>query len=1202
MKTLKIVPLLIGLALPPAWADNNATDIQATRDNATRAAALASTQGHLYDANGAVVVDSSGKPVVSLNSQDSLKSGLQMFKATTGLSDVNATASPARTGAGLADISVKHSFDFKCAADPGSSSYSAGVLVFRVSSCEYAGGTVSKVNFSVCDNPANAGTCMKPSDFRLTAFATAGSFVPFNGSELGLGCNTTGTCRLTVEGTYTVGGSADTIKAQTPEKAAGSTIVTDLQNVVTNNNYAGKMTEFGTTLKNCADNSNGATSGTYSTCDGSGTVAIASPTTSSTTAAASAECSTAKTCLESAAVSQHFEKSCVRTFGLTEAATEVTYSKTQTCELTKDTQANTSTDSCHPDEKTDLTAGLTNIATGAVQGYSEDNATCTGYATDSGGIERCVKMAWTTYWVDLTSASRTAPVGSPYKVGGACDTRADSATRTETCVGAWFGRVLPATSCVVSYLDEGDNTASGGVELNASLRAGCGVCLQSRESVTCYAETSAPVDGTDENAAAAVAGTEKTDSCGGLDLAGCVLGSAVPVSFSDIGSGLVTSQRESYNCNREITQCVKWSRDSSDPSCQTSSMTLGLDQVQATSPTQDGAFNSALIAAATVDATAKGVEGSQAQDTPQIFTGKSMSCERPTGGFLGSALQKNCCRTNLERPRKGNVLTSGCDIKDVELAAARRSSYATYIGSYCSKKTSFPRKCIRQKEAYCVFPGVLARLVQEQGRQQLAELASSGQGVAVQKVAMSFPYYDTGNGSWTEIQVANGVKTAAWKWPSYCANPELAAKRVLEDPSMHECPGSVSVWFATCSAGAACPDLPAEPSDGQLNWTFQSANPLTVVTTALSKFAVANGACSTATQTCQYTVSAWPAGVGGRAIASSVLTWQLFQESAPPTANGQPSASQYQINNLGDLMLKGFSTAKLNGSAVPATVRVDVSYNGGRDWKTLAVPATQPSVEYSVPDSDAKLVGSCDGVVGVCSFKVTGTVAVVAKSWGNVKNPDCSGFSPGQLSMLDFSKMNLDEWLSTVLDKTGASSGAALSQQASAQVQAFNAQFQEGKVTARSVASANFARIVPAEGFGPFETKLVAAAYWPETTGDPLRDKDKIESIQVDWGDCSQPVGLPVADSSVGVGFSGKRTYHEPSAYACLGNPTRNISHVVTLSVKASVSGMHTVKISVDNAWSNFAGANGNNAQIGTTTTIVAPGANTGYPKSGLTP
>jgi conjugal transfer mating pair stabilization protein TraN len=38
----------------------------------------------------------------------------------------------------------------------------------------------------------------------------------------------------------------------------------------------------------------------------------------------------------------------------------------------------------------------------------------------------------------------------------------------------------------------------------------------------------------------------------------------------------------------------------------------------------------------------------------------------------------------------------------------------------------------------------------------------------------------------------------------------------------------------------------------------------------------------------------------------------------------------------------------------------------------------------------------------------------INKSWGTPQNPDCSGFTPQQLSELDFSKMDLSAYVSSV--------------------------------------------------------------------------------------------------------------------------------------------------------------------------------------------
>src|SRR5690606_41699499 len=102
----------------------------------------------------------------------------------------------------------------------------------------------------------------------------------------------------------------------------------------------------------------------------------------------------------------------------------------------------------------------------------------------------------------------------------------------------------------------------------------------------------------------------------------------------------------------------------------------------------------------------------------------------------------------LERPIEGQWFRKGCEMPEVELAAARRSNYTVYIGEYCSKKMKFPSRCLRRTQTYCAFNGILPRLIHEQGRVQLAQIAASGYGADVLRTNLNFSHLEARDGRW----------------------------------------------------------------------------------------------------------------------------------------------------------------------------------------------------------------------------------------------------------------------------------------------------------------------------------------------------------------------------------------------------------------------------------------------------------------------
>lgn len=1166
MRLLRYLPgalaALFSLSVQAAGAEPNLPkltpqQIEQAKTNAAGVSGILSSQSLQLDAEGNPVLDAQGKPQTQTNSANTMRDSLRSFQTYTGVEGTQQLSSPGNAGrTGLVKLNVNATVDFQCTTQPLLKS--AGALVFRINGCQPDG----SVALQLCDKTTKGGTCATKEDFQDPFVLPPNVFSSMGDMQLGLGCNSTGTCRITVKGTYTVGGNDTTLRQQAQaagQTADDSSITGTLRKAVTEGDYAGKMVEIGKPLKDCADaNAAAMANGTASTCDGEKQVTVATPQNS-------AACQGVRQCLKEAVSEQVFTRTCTRTFPLTERISHYEYNSTATCVLTESNETKTlvRTDSCAVDPSP--REGMSKVGQSA--------RTCTKNAAPAPGEpEVCVAWTWSEYWAKTSGAKLLKQEASPSAVTGSCDTNPLSETRTSRCENNnWFGRTLPANECMVEMVDERTNQGAGIVaELSYAEKAGCGFCMTPQVGETCYGAPSQ---------------TDEADSCSGAKLEGCTLKSAAPRNYTGDG-GLVSSQEETYECRTESRTCVQWGQGEGD-SCVSSDMTMGLENVGTSNPTADGSLNSALVAAAVLDSTAQGVEGEQSPTVPLIFTGTEMRCKRATGG-IGQLFGRNCCNTNIERPISGQLTRSGCTLDDARLAAARRSHYAHYIGDYCSRRMRFPRRCLERTETYCTFAGILPRIVHEQGRIQLGQIAASGTGADIQRSPMKFSYYDKDNGSWSPETLVNGVRVRAWQWPAYCATPDVASQKLLNDPTARECPGVVTTWFAACDNPGGCGELPGEPEEGSSSWNLHVVDPLQNLTSAVSRYSVVTGACSPTSLTCDYKVAAWPVGKGGKTVVTRDLNWPLFSNQQQDTAN--VAAPLYQMNNIADLMFRGYSMPGMATGAMPGTVRLDFSRDGGQTWSTHQIPTNLKTQEFTLPGSDVTIVGYCDSSTNICGYRITGTTTVVGKPWGSAERPDCSGFTAGQLSAMDFGKMDLSEWLSSVLDKAQGQNTPGLASQATRQFQEYNSVFSSGgTVVAKSSSpsSANFARAVPSEGFGPFDVKLVVSGIWPEVTGDPAVDRDRVTRVEVDWGDCSIKQSLSAVAPSEGTGFSGIRRYNAPNSYSCLGNPQRNVTHEVKLTVYTSLSGVQNRVVKVENAWATFPGANKNNDYVGTTATAT---------------
>lgn len=1206
---------------------------QAKRDTA-RAGGELGAKTFQVDAQGNIMKDAQGNPLLQSSGLGGLQDGLRLFQTTTGTKGVSPQSSPS-AGGGVAAIAVEQSFDLQCTTKiPAGLQFSAAGFTLRPQSCVMGtDGKVLAAQFRVCNNSQKAGVCTQPADFTGTLALNNGSFVGYQGFEAGMGCNSAAQCRVTIKGSQQVGSSASELEQKSAQMAGESNVVGQWRDMTADPSYSRKMLEVGQPLAQCAElNADGAATGRYVTCDGRATVALDSSTSSD-----NPSCGSVATCLQESVSQRTTTRSCVRTFPMTERTFLREYQNRETCVL-RDYLADkkgvdkfgTDSNSCVSPDGSSRLGGLTKVGdtpwtcvqTGVLNDpeptqpfYDKDGKLMTApypdplpEVYDKAGkvikkpyhdpVEECVAREQTQYWVGLNSYQTLSQSESPSPVGGQCDENPLSESRLEQCESSWFGRTLSDAQCSVSYRMSETETIEGG--LNFQAQWGCGFCTKPRVRLTCQAVPN-PTPTEIE------AGADDEDDCLSLELKGCSLTSASALTFSGGDSGIPTSQRETYTCVKEERQCTRWSAGTTDSSCIKTDMALGLDKVRDSSLNDSGSFNNAMVAASLLDGVAKGSEGQQAdQKVPLIFNGEDNRCNYPTGA-VGSLITKNCCRQDLYRPKKGFLIQKGCGMEETKLAAARRSRYAHYVGEYCSKKLPWPFKtCIRRTQTYCVFQGILPRLVHEQGREQLAQMVGSSGASEAQKSPMNFAYYDTGEGRWSPAVTVNGVRLQAWRWPKHCANLADAAEARMMEPDANGCPATVTTWFAACDKQGGCGTLTDSPEFGAFDWTLKAVDGLKNQTSAVSKYSVVTGACSPSTGNCTYEAAAWPIGVGGKAVVTKDLTWPLFSGEGIAPA-GEASAQDYVFNNVGDLMFRMYPAAGAAGGALPANVRLGFSRDGGQTWTDAQLPTQSlTAAEATLPGSDIRVTGSCSVEANTCNYRITGTVTVQAKPWGTPENPSCTGFTAGQLAALDFSKMDLTEWLETVMDKaTGNTDPTALAASANERFQQFNSLYQSGKVSGGSPVSANYARVTPPEGFGPFNVRLVASAFWPEYSDLDANNTERVTRVEVDWGDCSPREQLQPVPPAQGQGFGGAHSYKVPDddAHACLKTgPTdkleRNVIHKIKLYVTTQKAS-YTRELSVENAWAVFPGADSNNDFIEERKTVAPYGSNaSGAPAS----
>lgn len=438
--------------------------------------------------------------------------------------------------------------------------------------------------------------------------------------------------------------------------------------------------------------------------------------------------------------------------------------------------------------------------------------------------------------------------------------------------------------------------------------------------------------------------------------------------------------------------------------------------------------------------------------------------------FMGAASKMDCCKDDPSDVELGGSL-GFCTQDHVDLAVARLGGRAVKItqqsvktdnticvkegvytpsepakGDYASAKQicrhpSRPWSSLNTQlqfdkyEKWCEFDTLLGRLIQEQGRKQINELASQGVGGS-QTDATSFPFF--GEGGWTEITETNGNKVAFWQWDEECiGNEDGGAYAAEQQMSGLRCPANTDVYAAVCSQ-ENCEELPSHPAWGfSPTWDVFSLAAETHKLTALNKFTVIEGGCFQ-DGGCDYAIHAWPAGAGGQLRIPIYMNWPLRH-----TEEGWNSFG-WNHNNV---HFRAYNYPLVGGPEPEPKLQICIGPIGGceeGDWSDVAVSNPINSVNYQVNSSPVTtLMGDCNGTM--CDYTAWVEVNLTAMPWYSYSEKEydpcmiddpfggcidrasttydrdyvalCGGFNLDQFMALDIDAMDLSEFTETMSEK-----------------------------------------------------------------------------------------------------------------------------------------------------------------------------------------
>lgn len=556
-------------------------------------------------------------------------------------------------------------------------------------------------------------------------------------------------------------------------------------------------------------------------------------------------------------------------------------------------------------------------------------------------------------------------------------------------------------------------------------------------------------------------------------------------------SGLCSRQTQNYSCERTRVSCT--SRES----------------VCAEEPPGEmfgEQFNNAMAAYAKVDALVS--EANLDPSDLRIFGGKPMECTESTGGDV---LGANCCGNNADDE---STIGDECDEEEKELAPGKRAGRAHFVGDYC--KTDLPLiGCVQDAETYCLFDSMFARLIQEQGREQLAVMAAAPPASETQQT-LTAAFMGAAGGWQPAIQVQNRP-LRLFTWGAACADGET----MFADQSI-PCPVGDEFFAAYC-VGDDCPldEMPVPYRRPQSHdWKLARLEAGGSHSVYLDTTVDAGGSCVVDNDAaggygvCSLIVTSWPHGVSSNAQLAVDVSWTLF---APP---GAAPGYNIPVRRSGRFRFKPYQIARTNGTQMPASIPMQVQLDNGV-WRIYNIPTTVPVGGMVLTASpETRIFGKCEPLHNWCTMKVTTRVEIAAKPWcpgGDCPRKDsldCTGFTINEFMALDFDEMDLSEYTATIAPTLPAEDLVLGITAAGAQESVQN--YESGaEQTSGNSASDHVLRVKPIDGRPPWDT--VASLGHSMKVGQGVV---KVEMVTIHWGDGSSEIVDPAAGLPMQIGHS----------------------------------------------------------------------------------
>lgn len=410
-----------------------------------------------------------------------------------------------------------------------------------------------------------------------------------------------------------------------------------------------------------------------------------------------------------------------------------------------------------------------------------------------------------------------------------------------------------------------------------------------------------------------------------------------------------------------------------------------------------------------------------------------------------------------------------CDLDDVELAAARMAAravqvtpgfvktnnslctladyiynapaagdmaYARQICSHWTRPWSMAntQTQVDHYQRWCEFDSMLARIIQEQGRQQLAQLATKNAGGAQSRNA-SFPFFNQ-TGEWTNEINVNGNRVRFWKWDEKCESEEALAESMI---SGFDCPTGPDIHVAVCS-DSSCGQPPEHPVYGySQGWSLHKLAAEDHHPRAINRYSVVEGGCFD-DGSCEYNVHAWEAQSGGQLRIPVDMKWPLYYP------HGGWGEFSWAHNNVQFMAYTNDLNVENPSRGLRMCIGSQYECRYDREWRDIDISSDISSMSnYINSNPPVTLTGGCGD--DECEFRATIEVNLTAKPWYTYTeqkyepcmlrvlgscvtrasttydrqyHPDCSGFTIDEFLALDLSDMDFSEYIETLSEQAKA--------------------------------------------------------------------------------------------------------------------------------------------------------------------------------------